>query len=208
MEAQCDLASFQDRRPLIFGVMLLQSVEAVHSRIALCISPQLHQCQGGFRWGETCCTCGRPPTLSLRSWLFNILVDGLARAVHDVCPGVSLMASWDSRFAGQLYADDLVIVADSAADLQTGSDAVSAWRFRYRFRFGIGPSKSAAMIFWSPEKHPCVQCDIGKCCPPCGHRVQVFWSGALSRTVLGRSRPARDGPKQPIICTLRVLMPC
>ena len=24
--------------------------------------------------------------------LFNILVDGLARAVHDACPGVSLMA--------------------------------------------------------------------------------------------------------------------
>ena len=24
---------------------------------------------------------------------FNILVDGLARAVHDACPGVSLMAS-------------------------------------------------------------------------------------------------------------------
>ena len=62
--------------------------------------------------------------------LFNILVDGLARVVHDACPGVSLMGSWDSRFAGQLYADDLVVVADSAADLQTGLDAVSAWGFR------------------------------------------------------------------------------
>ena len=77
--------------------------------------------------------------------LFNILVDGLVRAVHDARPGVSLMASWDSHFAGQLYADDLVIVADSAADLQTGLDAVSAWGFR--FTFGVGPSKSAAMIF-------------------------------------------------------------
>ena len=79
--------------------------------------------------------------------LFNILVDGLARAVHVACPGVSLMASWDSRFAGQLYADDVVVVGDSAADLQTGLDAVSAWGFRYRFTFGVGPSKSAAMIF-------------------------------------------------------------
>ena len=57
------------------------------------------------------------------------------------------MTSWDSRFTGQLYADDLVIVADSAADLQTGLDAVSAWGFRYRFTFGVGPSKSAAMLF-------------------------------------------------------------
>ena len=56
--------------------------------------------------------------------LFNILVDGLARAVHVACPGVSLMGSWDC-FAGQLYADDLVVVADSAADLQTGLDEVS-----------------------------------------------------------------------------------
>ena len=45
--------------------------------------------------------------------LFNILVDGLARAVHVACPGVSLMGTWDSRFAGKLHADDLVVVADS-----------------------------------------------------------------------------------------------
>ena len=67
--------------------------------------------------------------------LFNILVDGLAQAVHDACPGVSLMASWDSRFAGQLCADYHVIVADSAADLQAGLGAVSAWWFRYRSRY-------------------------------------------------------------------------
>ena len=75
--------------------------------------------------------------------------------------------SWDSRFAGQLYTDDLVVVADSAADLQTGLDAVSAWGFRYRFTFGVGPSKSAAMIF-GPRRNPCVQCDMGRHCPPCG----------------------------------------
>ena len=44
----------------------------------------------------------------LSPFLFNIVVER-----------VSLMASWDSHFAGQLYADDLVVVADSAADLQT-----------------------------------------------------------------------------------------
>ena len=76
----------------------------------------------------------------------TFLLTGLG-AVHVACPGVSLMGNWDSRFAGQLYADDLVVVADSAADLQTGLDAVSTWGFRHRFTFGVGPSKSATMIF-------------------------------------------------------------
>ena len=57
--------------------------------------------------------------------LFNILVDGLARAVHDACPGDSLMARWDSRFDGQLYAHDLFIVGVPIPVL------------------GVGPSKSA-----------------------------------------------------------------
>ena len=147
----------------------------VNSRIAPCISPHLHQCQGGFRWGADVMVPGSLiDVLHMRSathtfvafvdifkafdtsWVettmvelfsmgfhgrmwaliahfvygtfsqvktdsnlsepwqdsgiaqgrvlsplfFNILVDGLARAVHDACPGVSLMASWDSRFAG------------------------------------------------------------------------------------------------------------
>ena len=93
--------------------------------------------------------------------LFNILVDGFARAVHVACPGVSLMGSWDSRFAGQLYADDFVVVADSTADLQTGLDAVSAWGFRYRFTFGVGPSKSAAMIFGPRRNLPACIVTLG-----------------------------------------------
>ena len=71
------------------------------------------------------------------------------------------MASWDSRFVGQLHADDLVIVADSAADLQTGLDAVSAWGFRYRITFGVGPSKSAAMIFGPRRNLPACNVTLG-----------------------------------------------
>ena len=112
-------------------------------------------------WQDTGIAQGRV----LSPLLFNILVDGLARAVHDACPGVSLMARWDSRFAGQLYADDLVVVADSAADLQTGLDAVSAWRFRYRFTFGVGPSKSAAMIFGPRRSLPACNVTLGGIAP-------------------------------------------
>ena len=80
--------------------------------------------------------------------------------------GVSLMASWDSRFAGQLYADDLVVVADSAADLQTGLDALSAWGFRYRFTFGVGPSTSAAMIFGPRRNLPACNVTLGSIALP------------------------------------------
>ena len=130
---------------------------------------------------------------------------GLVRAVHDACPGVSLIASWDSRFACQLSADDLVIVADSAADLQTGLDAVSAGRAVQIRRH----------VFWSPKKPPCVQCDIGRCCP--GHRVQVphclgqltsstWWTEAtdcLHNACLGavpnafRAGASHDSPRTP-----------
>ena len=165
-------------RPISLASCCFKVLEHMVSRIAPCISPQLHHCQGGFRWGADMMAGSLIDVLHMRSathtfvafvvhgtfsqvrsgadlsepWqdssiaqgrvlsplLFNILVDGLARAVHDAYPGVSLMARWDSRFAGQLYADDLVIVADSAADLQTSLDAVSAWGFRYRFTFGVG----------------------------------------------------------------------
>ena len=128
----------------------------VHSRIAPCISQQLHHCQGGFRWGADmmagslidvlhmrsvthtfdafvdifkafdtswvevtmvelfsmgvhgacgrwlhilcmarsrssevvpiCQSLGRTLPRVLSPLLFNILVDGLARALHDACP--------------------------------------------------------------------------------------------------------------------------
>ena len=136
----------------------------VHGRMWALIPHFVHgtfsQVRIGSDLSETCQDSGGAQGRVLSPLHFNILADGLARAVHDACPGVSLMASWDARFAGQLYADDLVIVADSAADLQTGLDAVSsAWRFRYQFTFGVGPS--AAMIFCSRRNLPACNVTLG-----------------------------------------------
>ena len=47
--------------------------------------------------------------------------------VNRCCPGVRLHHSSSLRFVSQSCADDLVILADSAADLQLGFDAVSNW---------------------------------------------------------------------------------
>ena len=136
----------------------------VHGRMWALIAHFVHgtfsQVRSGSHLSEPWRDSGIAQGSVLSPLLFNILVDGLAR-VHDACPGVSLMASWDSRFTGQLYADDLVVVAYSAADLQTGLDAVSALGFRYRFTFGVVPSKSAAMIFGPRRNLPACNVTLG-----------------------------------------------
>ena len=51
-------------------------------------------------------------------------MDGLAAEVQLASPGVHLPGNVQCRFTDQLYADDLVLVADSPLDLQTALNAV------------------------------------------------------------------------------------
>ena len=62
---------------------------------------------------------------------------------HSILPfQVSpFVASDPFRHVCQLYADDLVILTASQADLQVALGAVHAWGVRWRFSFGIGPTK-------------------------------------------------------------------
>ena len=87
--------------------------------------------------------------------LFNLVVNGLIAAVRQVAPGVQLFSS-SARSPGQLYADDLELMAESQHDLQVALDAVAIWAQKWRFTFGIGPTKSDAMVF-GPQRHvpPC-----------------------------------------------------
>ena len=79
--------------------------------------------------------------------LFNLLVNSLAATISRASLGVRLSSCSDFRLSNQLYADDLVILQESAADLQAALDAVSHWGQQWRFSFGIGPEKSAVVIF-------------------------------------------------------------
>ena len=97
--------------------------------------------------------------------LFNPLVGGLAAAVQHAPPGVFLPGCVDSRFTGQLYADELDIAAESPSDLQTALNAVSDWSFRFRFRFGVGPTKSAVMVFGPIRRAEC-HVQLGGVCLP------------------------------------------
>ena len=58
------------------------------------------------------------------------------------------------RFTDQLYADGLVLVADSPLDLQSVLNAVHGWGCRFRFKFGVGPTKSAVMVFGPRRRLP------------------------------------------------------
>ena len=94
---------------------------------------------------------------SVSPLLFNLLVDSLAAAIRSAVPGVRLMVSDPFRLVCQLYAVDLVILADSPADLQAALSAVYAWGTCWRFTFGIGPNKSAVMVFGPTRgRTPCL----------------------------------------------------
>ena len=56
--------------------------------------------------------------------LFNMLIDSLAVTLRSAIPGVSLATSDSFRLVCQLYADDLVVLAASQADLQMALDAM------------------------------------------------------------------------------------
>ena len=82
----------------------------------------------------------------------------LAPAVQSPSPGVRLSSWSDFRLSNKLCADDLVILQESAADLQAALDAVSHWGQQWRFSFGIGPEKSAVVIF-GPPRHA-LTCEV------------------------------------------------
>ena len=81
-------------------------------------------------------------------------------------PGVRLVPSSDFRLTDQLYADDLVVLGESEADLQLALDAVTRWGRQWRFSFGVGPEKSAVMIFGPARSRPsCRVCLSGQPLP-------------------------------------------
>ena len=113
-------------------------------------------------WVDTGIAQGRV----LSPLLFNLLVNSLAAAIRRASPGVRLVPSSDFRLTDQLYADDLVALGESEADLQLALDAVTRWGRQWRFSFGVGPEKSAVMIFGPARSRPsCRVCLSGQLLP-------------------------------------------
>ena len=86
--------------------------------------------------------------------LFNFLVNSLAAATRCASPSVLLLPLSDFRFTFQVYADDLVILAEFECDLQLSLTAATFWGQQRRLSFGMGPDKSAAMVFGPARSKP------------------------------------------------------
>ncbi|CAE8583262.1 unnamed protein product [Polarella glacialis] len=90
--------------------------------------------------------------------LFNIVVNGAAVSAKRACPGVSLGPEFGApRVSALLYADDIVLLAETAQELQNGLDAIAAWARRWRFIFSPGPEKSAVKVGNGPG-NPFAEC--------------------------------------------------
>ena len=92
--------------------------------------------------------------------LFNLLINSLIASVRQVAPGVQFCSS-SLRVPGQLYADDLELSAECEFDLQVALDAVARWGRQWRFSFGIGPTKSAVMVFGPRRSIPPCSVHLG-----------------------------------------------
>ena len=125
--------------------------------------------------------------------LDNLLVDGLAVEVQLASPGVLLPGNFQCRFTDQLYADNLVLVADSPLDLQTALNAVHRWGCRFRFKFGVGPTKSTVMVFGPRRRFPDLDLHLG--------------GESLPHTFLDQTHATPDQPRQPPLCSVCGLVP-
>ena len=70
--------------------------------------------------------------------LFDVFVDGLAREVKALNLGV---AAGGSRLSLLLYADDIVVLADSVKDLQRMMKAVEGFCRRWRLQVNMSKTK-------------------------------------------------------------------
>ena len=76
--------------------------------------------------------------------LFSLFINGLAREINEVGKGVDVGGR---RVRLLMYADDIVLMAESAKDLQNMLDVVTAYSKRWRFRVNPKKGKSEVMIF-------------------------------------------------------------
>ena len=88
----------------------------------------------------------------------------LTRSPLCVLPsGVRLVDSDPFRHVCQLYADNLVILAESHSHFQHALDVVHAWGLRWRVSFGIGPK--SVMVFGPLRGRPGCSVHLGDVSP-------------------------------------------
>jgi hypothetical protein len=76
--------------------------------------------------------------------LFSLFVNGLAREIKERGKGVPV---GDRRLKLLLYADDIVLLAETEEDLQAMLDVVTEYSRKWRFRVNPKQGKSEVMVF-------------------------------------------------------------
>ena len=87
---------------------------------------------------------------------FLVFIDDLAAEIHASCPGVALGPEPTApRVRLLLYADDVVIFADSERNIHNAMQVMERWAAKWRLSFGLGEDKSAIMlVFGGPREGP------------------------------------------------------
>jgi ribonuclease HI/endonuclease/exonuclease/phosphatase family metal-dependent hydrolase len=76
--------------------------------------------------------------------LFSIFIDGLVTHIKNLNAGIEIDAQYLSLL---LYADDIVLIANSAEHMQIMLDGIHEYSVKWRFEVNLAPSKTAVMLF-------------------------------------------------------------
>jgi hypothetical protein len=82
--------------------------------------------------------------------LFSLFINGLAREVKEKGMGVKM---GERRVTLLLYADDIVLLSETPADLQRMMDVVSEYSRKWRFSINPKKGKSEVLIFGRKSRH-------------------------------------------------------
>ena len=115
------------------------------------IADMFSDCQSRVRVHGGTSSSGRDSGLGqgrvMSPLLFNLVINSAAACIKRACAGVSLGSDPAApKVSVLMYADDIVILANSADELQCALDALSDWARRWRCCFCAGPDKSAVMV--------------------------------------------------------------
>ena len=101
-----------------FNGHLLNAIKSLYSDILCSVKLNTFTTD----WFEV--TCGLKQGFSLSPMLFNLYINDLALTIDSLGKGVEVD---DTRVSVLLYADDIVLIAESEMDLQAMLDTLRAW---------------------------------------------------------------------------------
>jgi Reverse transcriptase (RNA-dependent DNA polymerase) len=94
-------------------------------------------------------TVGLPQGAVLSPLLYALFINGLAVELKELELGVDVFGR---RVSILLYADDIVLIADSPEQLQQMLDHTSRYARQWQFRFNTKPGKSDVVVCGTPQQ--------------------------------------------------------